>query len=278
MFDMSITTIILTYNEEKNISRAINSIKEVSERIVIIDSFSSDNTVKIAKSLGAEVYSNKFTNYSNQFNFAVKIADIKTNWILRLDADEEISVDARDEIKYLFSNGLKSNINGIIIPFEVVFLGKSLKHGGIYPFKKLLLFKKDIGYIENRNMDEHIILKEGRVKTLKNISYHNDFKDLTVWIDKHNKYASREVLDYFSISSRSLEGINTNAKLKRFIKYKFYYLLPMGLRAFSYFIYRYVIRMGFLDGKPGFIFAVLQAFWYRFLVDAKIYEVKRQKS
>jgi glycosyltransferase involved in cell wall biosynthesis len=267
----------LTYNEEKNIKAAIDSIKGISQRIIVVDSYSDDSTVEIAKKFGAEVIQNPFINQAQQYQAALKLTHIDTPWTLRLDADERISEEASKEIINVIKKD-EPNINGIIVPFEVSFLGKKLRFGGIYPFKKMILYKTGMATMEQRSMDEHLVLKEGKAKTLRSISYHDDFKDLTAWIDKHNKYASREVLDYFSDSSRSTRGLNTKAKLKRFVKYNIYFKLPMSLRSTSYFLYRYIIKLGFLDGKPGFIFAVLQAFWYRFLVDAKIYELKRQKS
>ena len=142
----------------------------------------------------------------------------------------------------------------------------------------MILYRTGKAMMESRNMDEHLVLIEGKSIQLKKISYHEDFKNLSAWIDKHNKYASREVLDYFEQKSKRNQGFSNSTRIKRILKYKFYYLIPMGFRSFLYFIYRYLFRLGFLDGRPGFIFAVLQAFWYRFLVDAKIYEYKKFKS
>ena len=269
-----LTTIILTYNEEKNIANAINSVKEISKRIVVVDSYSNDKTVEIAKSLGAEIYQNKWINYSKQFQFALTHTNINTQWIFRLDADEIISSDAAIEIDRICKKNSETEINGIVVRFEVSFLGKSLKHGGIYPFKKLLVFKKDKGYIEDRSMDEHIILTEGKSVELKNDSFHRDYKDLSSWIDKHNKYSSREVEDYFNSNNKGSNQLNKSAKIKRFVKMNIYYKLPLGTRAHLYFLYRYYFKLGFLDGKEGKIFAFMQAYWYRFLVDAKIYERK----
>ena len=273
---LDITTIILTFNEEKNIEKAIKSVQSISKEIYVVDSFSTDDTVNISKSMGAHVIQHPFINQSNQFNYALDTIQMHTEWVLRLDADERLSNEAILEIETLLNNDV-SYINGIIIPFEVSFLGKKLRHGGIYPFKKMILFKKDKATMEERHMDEHIVLKEGKTKTLKSISFHEDYKDITSWIDKHNKYASREVLDFFEQKSKSLSGLSFSTKVKRFLKYHIYYKIPMGLRAFSYFIYRYLFRFGFLDGRVGFIFAVLQAFWYRFLVDVKIYEAKHNR-
>ena len=268
-----LTTIILTFNEEKNIANAINSVKSISKRIVIVDSFSTDKTVEIAESLGAEVIQHEFVNQAKQFIYAMNILDIKTIWIMRLDADEIISKNAAKEIEGICNININSDINGIVVRFEVNFLGKALKNGGIYPFRKMIVFKNGKGYMEDRNMDEHIVLLEGKAIETKNDSYHKDYKNLSTWIDKHNKYSSREVNDYFdSYKNNKSVNLNKSARFKRFIKFKIYYKLPLGTRAHLYYFYRYYFKLGFLDGKEGKIFAFMQAYWYRFLVDAKIYE------
>lgn len=275
-----LTTIILTYNEELNIEQCIRSVKGISKRIVIVDSFSSDRTVEIARSMGAEIIQNKFINHAKQFKYGLDVSNISTRWVFRIDADERLTKESADEIERLCNQNEKTDINGIIVRFEVNFLGRKLRYGGIYPFRKLLIFKYGYGEIEDRNMDEHIILNEGRAIELKNDSLHFDYKDLTFWIDKHNKYSSREVQDYINSLSKIQKDskLDRSAKIKRTLKFKLYYKLPMGMRALFYFIYRYLLRLGFLDGKEGLIFAVLQAFWYRFLVDAKIYEISRKSD
>lgn len=276
---LDLTAIILTYNEEKNIAACIESIKTIAKRIVIIDSGSSDNTVKIAKEKGAEIFIHKWENYSKQYNWGIENTDIDTKWIFRIDADERLTRESAEEIERLCIQNDSTNINGLVVRFSVTFLGKNLKHGGIYPFKKLLIYKKDKGYMENRNMDEHIILKEGKSVELKTDSLHYDFKDLSAWIEKHNKYSSREVLDYLTSFNASVDtsGMSKSAKIKRAVKFKIYYKLPLGMRAHLYYLYRYYICLGFLDGKEGKIFAFLQAYWYRYLVDAKIYEYEKRK-
>lgn len=269
MIDM--TAIILTFNEEENISECITSIKELVKRIVVIDSFSTDATVEIAKQLGAEVYQNKWVNYANQYQYAIDNCNISSKWIFRIDADERLTQASAKELEQVCKENENTDVNGIIIRFEVVFMGKKLRHGGIYPFKKLLVYKNGKGYMEQRNMDEHIILTEGRSISLKNDSIHRDYKDLTFWIDKHNKYSSREVMDYEnSLSIRNETNVGMN--FKSWVKFNIYYKLPMGFRAWLYYIYRYIFKLGFLDGREGKIYAFLQAYWYRFLVDAKLYE------
>lgn len=260
---IDLTTIILTFNEELNIEKCINSIKHISKRIVVIDSYSTDKTVEIARSLGAEVYQNKWVNYSTQYQYGIKISNIQTKWIMRLDADERLTKESAAELELLCLENENTDVNGIIVRFEVTFLGKKLRHGGIYPFRKLIVYKKGYGDIENKNMDEHIILFSGRSVEMKNDSLHEDYKDLSTWIDKHNKYATKEMMDYYDQKDSGInQGFTRNI----------YYKMPMWIRPFLYFIYRYIFRLGFLDGKEGLIFNFLQAWWYWFLVDAKIYE------
>lgn len=271
-----LTAIILTKNEEKNIEKCILSIRGVAKRIVVIDSYSTDTTVELANKLGAEVYKHEFENYSKQFRYGVEKAQIKTKWVLRFDADERLTEKSAAELEQLLTENENTDVNGIIVRFEVNFMGKRLRHGGIYPFRKLLVFKNGIGHIEDRYMDEHIVLEEGRAVEMHHDSEHHDYKDLTYFIEKHNKYASREMQDYFEQKTRNKNDeackLDFRARIKRKIKYGIYYKLPMGMRAHLYYWYRYYFKLGFLDGKEGKIYAFMQAYWYRFLVDAKIYE------
>ena len=270
-----LTAIILTLNEEKNIRDCITSIKNVAKRIVVVDSFSADKTVEIVREMGAEVIQHEFVNQAQQFIYALDTLQITTKWIFRIDADERLTEKSAEELERLLTEHAEDDVNGIVVRFEVSFMGKRLRHGGIYPFRKLLVFKHGAAHMEARNMDEHIVLDFGRSVQMKNDCLHQDFKSLTAWIDKHNKYSNREALDYFNREKSSERAnLHTGARIKRFIKFKIYYKLPMGLRAKFYYWYRCYIRLGFLDGRAGKIFAFLQAYWYRYLVDAKIYERK----
>ena len=277
---LDLTAIILTYNEEKNIEHCIQSIKGIAKRIVVIDSFSTDKTVVLAEQLGAEVFQNKWVNYATQYIYGENVADIKTKWILRFDADERFTEQSRKELEQLCTDNENTDVNGIIIRFKVNFMGRDLKHGGIYPLRTMRVYKNGKAHIENRSMDEHMVLDEGRSVQMKNDCLHCDYKSIGVWIDKHNKYSERETQDYFKSLSVKDDGtyLNRSAKIKRFIKFGIYYKLPMGMRAYLYYLYRYYLKLGFLDGKEGKIFAFLQAYWYRFLVDAKIYEKEKDRG
>lgn len=268
-----ITAIILTKNEEINIHECIKSISDVVARIVVIDSYSTDRTVEIAKSSGAEVFQNKFVNYAMQYSYGVEIAKISTVWTLRIDADERLTPESARELADLCDRNMDTDVAGITLRFKKNFLGKDLYHGGVYPWKKMNCYKTQYGAIENRNMDEHIILSCGTVVEMKNDCLHFDFKDLEYFVNKHNWYSSRETVDYFENEEKQRK--KSELDVKTWIKMNIYYKLPIGMRAHLYYIYRYYFRLGFLDGKEGAIYAFLQAYWYRYLVDAKIYECKK---
>lgn len=282
-----ITAIILTKNEEVNIAKCIRSIKPIVRRIVVVDSGSSDGTVNIAKELGAEVIVNVLSPflYAKQFLYGMEHADIRTKWVFRIDADEELTQQSAQEIDRLCRDNEDTDVNGIIVRFEVNFMGRAIRHGGVYPLRKLLVFKYGKGNIEDRCMDEHCVLYEGRSVEVTCDSLHHDDKGLSAWIDKHNNYSSREMQDYFaSLETMAATGLSdensldAKARFKRFLRWKIYYRLPAGFRAWAYYIYRYYLRLGFLDGREGRIFCFMQAYWYRFLVDAKIYEAQKGRK
>ncbi|MBO4889474.1 MAG: glycosyltransferase family 2 protein [Lachnospiraceae bacterium] len=282
-----ITAIILTKNEEVNIRKCIESIKPIVKRIIVVDSGSSDGTVDIAKDLGADVLVNELKPflYAKQFLYGMEHGNITTKWVFRIDADEELTKESAAEIDELCNANEDTDVNGIVVRFEVNFMGRAIRHGGVYPLRKLLVFKYGKGNIEDRCMDEHCVLFEGRSVEVRHDSLHHDDKGLSAWIDKHNNYSTREMQDYFnSLENAGATGLGTShdldakAKFKRFLRWKIYYKLPAGFRAWAYYFYRYYIRLGFLDGREGKIFCFMQAYWYRFLVDAKIYEHENEKK
>lgn len=270
-----LTVIILTKNEELNIENCINSVKPIAKRIVVMDSYSSDRTTEIAETLGAEIYQNTFEYHAKQYNTAIKLANPTSRWILRLDADERLTSESRSEIQSFIRNNENTNVNGFVLRFEVVFMGKKLRHGGIYPFRKMLLYRNGHAIMEDRMMDEHLVLLDGDMQYAKADSEHHDYKDLTRFIEKHNQYATKEALQYFNNDGQTRRGLAKRSRIKRFVKYAIYYKLPMYLRAKLYYFYRYYLLLGFLDGREGKLYAFFQAYWYRVLVDGKILELKK---
>ena len=275
---LSLTTIILTKNEENNIEKCIRSLDGLAERIIVVDSFSDDNTKDLALSLNADVYENKFISHSNQFNWALKNCNITSEWIFRIDADEEMTAELVEEFKEKIPQ-ITEGINGVFLRRRRYFMGRWIKHGDVYPEKVMRLFRTGTAESEDRTMDEHIVLKFGDAIEFESDFEDKDTKDLTFWINKHNWYSNKESAEFIKIyteqsSNNELHGkiLGNQCERRRWLKNKIYYKIPLFVRPIFYFIYRYFFRLGFLDGKEGLIYHVLQAFWYRFLVDSKIYE------
>lgn len=271
-----LTAIILTMNEELNIADCIKSIKELASRIVVVDSGSTDRTIQIAQSLGADVYTNSFVNYATQFNWGIDNTNIQTEWILRIDADERFTPELCKEVNEETVKHKDDDVNGMLVKQKVFFINRWLTHGEVYPFQKLLIFKRGYGRIENRKIDEHTILSSGRTIELKHDALHFAIKNITNWIAKHNWYSTRTMQDYFEFDdaeSASTLAKGSTMQQKRRQK-ALYYKAPIFIRPFILFIWRYIFKLGFLDGKAGFIYHIMLNFWYRELVDAKIYEHK----
>jgi glycosyltransferase involved in cell wall biosynthesis len=279
MRDVRITAVILTLNEERHLARCIESVRLVATQVVVVDSFSSDKTIEIAKNLGAIVLQHEWSTHAKQFNWAIRnIAD--PQWILRIDADEYLTSALVDEIRHCLPR-LAADVNGLFVGRRMAFQGRLIRHGGVFPIQVLRLFRHGHGQCEDRWMDEHIKV-DGRTVSLRGELIDDNLQSLSWWTDKHNRYSSLEALDLLNVrygflphdSVGRLEFGNRTS-LKRWIKEHVYVRLPSGTRALAYFLYRYVFRFGFLDGREGTAFHFLQAFWYRYLVDAKINEVEK---
>lgn len=260
-----ITVIILTKNEEKNIERCIRSAKLIAKRIVVVDSGSTDQTVALARKDGCDVYYHAWPGHATQFNWALAECGIKTQWVFRLDADEQISKELAEEIHKTLASPESTGTDGYAMRWYVYFMGKKLRFGGTHKPYFLRLFRYDKGRVENKLMDEHIIV-DGSVKNLSGSIIHYDYKGLDAWLQKHVWYSGLEI-QMLHTNSTEMDG-NMQQRKKRSI----YYKLPPFSRARLYFWYRYYLQGGFLDGTEGHIFCYLQAYWYRFLIDAKLFE------
>lgn len=278
--DINITVIILSYNEGLHITRCIKYIKRLSKNIILVDCHSTDGTQQLARSLGAEVIEHEWPgNQAAQFNWALDNLTIDSEWILRLDADEYLLPELIDEIRQKLPS-LPEYVNGVVFKRRHIFLDKWMK-GGIYPVKMLRLFRNGHGRYEQRMMDEHLKLFDGRA-----IEFDNDFCDhnlnnISWFCKKHVDYAIREAAEMLNTeyklsgNAEIEDGLAEQANMKH-KKKQAYIKKPLFWRSFAYFIYRYFLKGAWRDGKEGFIFTFLQGWWYRTLVDVKIYEIKRQ--
>lgn len=276
MLDLSV--IILTKNEEMHIRRCIENVNQIAKKVYVVDCFSTDRTTQIAQEMGAEVVSHKWPgNQAEQFNWALDNLPIDTEWILRLDADEYMLPTLKNELQKILPT-MPNGINGIVLKRRHIFLDKWMK-GGIYPVKILRLFRREYGRCEQRLMDEHIVLSEGSEYECQNDFCDHNLNNLSWFCKKHIDYAIREAAELLDLeyvfSNHTNEGhLSAQAKAKRDRKIS-YARRPLFWRSFAYFIYRYFLKGGWRDGKEGFIFTFIQGWWYRTLVDAKVYEIKK---
>eukprot|EP01089_Gocevia_fonbrunei_P004247 TRINITY_DN14266_c0_g1_i1.p1 TRINITY_DN14266_c0_g1~~TRINITY_DN14266_c0_g1_i1.p1 ORF type:complete len:302 (-),score=37.04 TRINITY_DN14266_c0_g1_i1:17-922(-) len=278
----SISTIILTYNEERHIERCISNAFRFSSQVYLVDSYSSDKTVEIAERLGAKVYKNKWeNNYAKQLNWGLENLPIETEWVFRLDADEYLTDALIDEIHNRLPL-IDNEISGIVFERKMYFLDTLLTKG-MLQMNMLRLFKYQHGFCEERWMDEHIVLTRGKSVQFRGFFVDHNLNPLGWWIQKHNGYSIREAIDllnleYNFLSPKSAEDqqyeMSADALSKREKKKK-YANMPLFWRSFVYFLYRYIFKLGFTQGKEGFLWHFFQGWWYRTLVDAKVYEVKK---
>lgn len=280
MLDLSV--IILTYNEEIHIRRCLENIAPIARAIYVVDCSSTDKTVEIAHSLGANVVEHVWPgNQAEQFNWALANLPIETAWVLRLDADEYLLPELVEELQERLP-ALPNDVTGIIFKRRHIFMDRWMKRG-IYPVKLLRAFRFGKGMCEQRLMDEHIQLSDGRAVEFEHDFCDHNLNNLSWFCHKHVNYAIREAVDLLDIEldltgaaeTDAQKHISEQARLKRMQKHK-YARLPLFWRSFAYFLYRYFLKGACLDGKVGFIWTFLQGWWYRTLVDAKVFEIKHR--
>jgi glycosyltransferase involved in cell wall biosynthesis len=278
---MDLAVVILTHNEERHIARALQSVSRIASQVFVVDSFSTDRTVELAQAAGANVLQNKFINYARQFQWALDNAPITAKWVMRLDADEIIEPDLVEEICQKLP-ALPDAVAGVNLKRKHIFMGRWIRHGGRYPLVLLRIWRRGQGRIEDRWMDEHMVVWGGITETFKGGFSDHNLNDLSFFIDKHNKYATREAIDVLNQKLMlfprdevvSADNTSFQAAAKRFVKERIYNRLPFTFSALAYFLWRYIFQLGFLDGRSGLVYHFLQGYWYRFLVGAKLMELE----
>jgi glycosyltransferase involved in cell wall biosynthesis len=279
---LPITVIILTFNEEKNIKPCLDSIFPYVSQVLVLDSGSTDSTLSIVSSYQTiEVYNHPFENYAKQRNWAFENLPIKNDWILNMDADHRATPELVEELIDWFHSDKIQDVNGFLISRRTIFMNKWIKRGGHYPTYHAILFRKGKGACEVKNYDQHFVI-EGNIKILKSDMIDIITDSLSNFIDRHNRWSSleaEEVVSEFVLVGNFVkpDKFGNPMEKRRYLKYK-YYSYPIFLRVFIYFFIRYFIRLGVLDGIQGLIFHFLQGFWFRLLVDAKIYELLNSKN
>jgi glycosyltransferase involved in cell wall biosynthesis len=278
-----LAVVVLTRDEERNLPACLASVSGWVQAIYVVDSGSTDRTVAIAARCGATVATNRFESHARQWNWALRELPITAPWVLALDADQRVTPELADDIRAVLDrdarSGALADLGGFYVRRRQIFRGKWIKHGGYYPRHLLKLFRAGHGWAEETDLVDHHFRVQGRVGMLAHdlIEDNRNEADICVWIAKHTRYAARQAEEESGRNrngSHPIRWRDPHARARR-LKRQVWSALPLYVRPALYFFYRYVLRLGFLDGKEGFVFHFLQAYWYRLLVDIKLDELRR---
>lgn len=274
--ESALTAIVLTLNEERNLPDCLASLAGWARDVVVVDSGSTDATVEIARRFGARVLEHPFENYGAQRNWALRAAAIATPWVLNVDADERVTPELRAAIEAAIVED-DPDVAGFLVSRRTVFMGRWIRHGGHYPAWHLRLFRAGRGRCEDRLYDQHFLV-DGPVRRLQGDLIDVLTPDLASFCRRHVRWAELEAAEQESGGEGRIRGRLASAnpiESRRRLR-EIYSATPLFVRPVAYFLYRYLLRLGFLDGREGLVFHFLQGFWYRFLVDALIFERRRR--
>lgn len=277
-YKAKVSVIIITLNEQENIEDCLRSVYGWSDDIIIVDSYSEDKTVNIAKKYTQNIFQIEEAHWASIRNWAMRDLPLKYQWVLFLDADERITEALKTEIHELLETSPTEN--GFYIRRRFIFMNKWLKHGGLYPEVLRFFRYKFAEYIADGDVE--YVRVTGDVGWLKNDMLHDDKKGISRWIEKHNRISDRAAQQYLTKKSSLLKAREKGSELEGgsriWVKETVWEKIPLLLRPLSAFSYQFILRLGFLDGLEGFIYHFLQAFWYRVLIYTKVKELQRKKD
>ena len=275
MSKVPLSVFVLTFNEEANLENCLKSLAPAGE-VHIVDSFSTDRTLEIARGFGATVWQHKFTTFGAQRNWALNEIPFQYPWLFGLDADHQVTPELWQELKEVLPN-TPASVGGFFTKRRQFFKGRRIRFGGMNQYK-LKLFRREGAKYDEEELDDRVYI-QGETRCLENDIIEDNANENAIhfWIEKHNRYATKLALEEVRIRNGEKRFLlkpnfwgNPNERILS-LKMK-WYRMPLLVRPFLYFFYRYFLRLGFLDGKEGFIFHFLHAFWFRMLVDIKLEE------
>jgi glycosyltransferase involved in cell wall biosynthesis len=276
-----LSLIVLTFNEEDNLEKCLQSVAGLCREIFVVDSGSTDGTLEIARCYG-RVEHHAFETHSLQWKWALENLPLSNDWILALDADQRLTPELAAELQNLFSPGRTiEDVNGFYLNRRQIFKGQWIRHGGYYPKYLLKLFRASRVQLDPGDLVDHHFYVPGRTLKLRHDLVEDNHKEnnISFWTEKHNRYArllAQEELERRNTARTLIRPAIFGTPDQRVLWGKnLWSRCPSYVRPCLYFVYRYFFRLGFLDGKQGFVFHFLQAFWFRLLVDINIEELKR---
>ena len=275
-----ISAIVLTFNEEKNLPACLASLDGLVEQVFVVDSGSTDRTLDIARQAGATLASHAFEHYGAQRNWAIDHLPVTSPWTLHIDADERLTSELRASITAALARN-DPEIAGFLVSRRTMFMGQWIRHGGHYPAWHLRVVRTGAGRCEDRLYDQHFYVS-GTVQKLQGDLIDTLTPDVATFTARHLRWAALEAAEHETSADATgrIRGRldSDNAIERRRWLRDWYARLPLFVRPTAYFLYRYVVRLGFLDGRAGLVFHVLQGFWFRFLVDALILERRLRRK
>jgi glycosyltransferase involved in cell wall biosynthesis len=276
-----VSVLMLTLNEELNLANSLENLTQWADDVYIVDSFSTDGTVELAKKYDVQIYQHEFEGHAKQWMWGLLNLPFKHEWVFIHDPDHKTTPELQAELRRLFEQGVPSDVNGIYVKRRNIFRGKWIKHGGYYPKYMLKIFRRHLARFDENEFDYRVYIP-GKTLQLKSDIIEENLKEdnVTFWIDKHNRFAVKQAREEILRCEPQIDWL-TNPSFfgspdQRTLRRKaIWYRMPLYIRPFLYFFYRFIFRLGFLDGKQGIIFHFLHAFWYRLIVDIKIDEMRR---
>lgn len=276
--------VVLTFNEGSNLEECLRSVGEWALEIFVVDSGSTDGTKEIARRMGAVVVEHAFESHSRQWEWALGSLPVRGEWVLGLDADQRVTPELAREVQGIGGSEFRG-VQGIFVKRRQIFRGKWIAHGGYYPKYLLKLFRPEAVQIDRNDLVDHHFHVCGPVMKLRGdlIERNRKEDDIGFWTEKHSRYAKKlaaeELLRRRGVRPDPIEASWWGNPDQRTLQMKKMWLrMPLYVRPFLYFFYRYFVQFGFLDGKDGAIFHFLHAFWYRLLVDIHLDSMLRESA
>lgn len=277
-----VSVVVMTYNEELNIERCLGSVHGWTDELFIVDSLSTDRTLEIARRYTDKIYQRCYEGHPQQWSWALENLPFRYDWVFAVDADFQVTAGLWRAIGEALAGDL-SRMNGYFVRHQQIFRGRFLRWGTMYPRYWLRLFRRQSVRIDPEDLVDVHFYVDGRVGRLERDVIEDNRKEanLAFWVEKQARFAQRQAVEELrrrhrpSATATRVRFFGPPDQRTLWLKER-WYRLPLYIRPFLLLFYRYVVRLGFLDGKEGFLYHFTQAFLYRLLVDVRIQELQER--